>query len=239
VRTGFAYRTDNVVHDWNFADPSLTTKGEAQCKQLALDLQNKYSFPAEDTLIVVSPLRRTLQSYHHGLGWLAEQGVRVELRAEWQVCPEALRPPIQAARDRRIEAADVYNSSNLQETTANPCDVGTEVAVISKEWPQLDFSQLDPVYPAKTGLYDASQESLLHRARVAREWLFHRSEKYVIVMTHSGFIRRVVPDGTKYANAEYRTYDFAEEDEDGTRHFRLVERERVHQSLETQQASLK
>ncbi|KAK9773541.1 putative Phosphoglycerate mutase [Seiridium cardinale] len=198
------------VHDWNIGDPALTTKGEAQCKQLALDLQYKHSFPREETLIVVSPLRRTLQSYQHGLGWLAEEGVRVELRAEWQ------------------------------ETTGNPCDIGSEVAAIEKEWPHLDFSQLDPVYPTKTGLYDPSEEALLHRAKIAREWLYHRSEKHVIVMTHSGFIRRVAPDGTKYANAEYRTYDFAQEDEkDGPRQFKLIEREQVHQSLETQQPSLK
>ncbi|KAF3017502.1 hypothetical protein G7054_g3367 [Neopestalotiopsis clavispora] len=201
-----------IRHGQALHNPALTSKGEAQCKQLALDIQNKYAFPKEETLIVVSPLRRTLQSYHHGLSWLAEEGIRVELRAEWQ------------------------------ETTANPCDVGSEISVISKEWPQLDFSQLDPVYPAKTGLYDASQESLLRRARVARQWLFHRPEKFIIVMTHSGFIRRVVPDCAKYANAEYRTYDFAtDEDEadEGSRPFRLIELEAVHQSLSTQQPSIK
>ncbi|KAK6205868.1 hypothetical protein LQW54_008163 [Pestalotiopsis sp. IQ-011] len=217
-----------IRHGQALHNPALTPKGEAQCKQLALDIQTKYDFPKEETLVVVSPLRRTLQSYHHGLSWLAEQGIRVELRAEWQT--------------KKTDAAG-RPSGNLQETTANPCDVGSEIEVISKEWPQLDFSQLDPVYPAKTGLYDAAQESLLHRARVAREWLFHRPEKYVIVMTHSGFIRRVVPNCRKYANAEYRLYDFAtdegEAEGDDASQFRLIEREAVHQSLETQQPSIK
>lgn len=82
---GGSFLADMTTHDWTYADPALTSKGEAQCKQLALDIQNKYAFPKEETLIVVSPLRRTLQSYHHGLSWLAEEGIRVELRAEWQV----------------------------------------------------------------------------------------------------------------------------------------------------------
>lgn len=95
------------------------------------------------------------------------------------------------------------------------------------------------MYPAKTGLYDPSEESLLKRARFAREWLYHRPEKNIIVMTHSGFIRRVAP-GRKYANAEYGIYDFAEEDEDDkTREYRLITRDQVQQSLSTQQDSVK
>jgi broad specificity phosphatase PhoE len=115
--------------------------------------------------------------------------------------------------------------------------VGTEVSLISAEWPDLDFTQLDPLYPAKTGLYGPSEEALLKRALVAREWLYHRPEKYIIVVTHSGFIRRVVPGHRKYANVEYRVYDFADE-EGPVREYPLVELEQVHQSLETQQASV-
>jgi hypothetical protein len=85
----------------------------------------------------------------------------------------------------------------------------------------LDFSELDPVYPAKTGLYHPSEEALLKRALFARQWLFYRPEKYVIVITHSGFIRRVV-EGPKYKNVESRTYDFAEE-QDSPQQFRLTE----------------
>lgn len=103
----------------------------------------------------------------------------------------------------------MHETNTLQETTGNPCDIGTDPSIIGKEWPDLDFSQLDPVYPSKTGLYDPSEEALLKRASVAREWLFQRKEKFVIVVTHSGFLRRVV-DGARYKNMEYRTYDFAE-----------------------------
>ncbi|KAH8197152.1 hypothetical protein TruAng_008681 [Truncatella angustata] len=198
-------RHGEAEHNWTLHDPNLTEKGAAQCKQLAIDLQTRYTFPQE-TLIVVSPLVRTLQSFQHGLAWLAEKGVPVELRAEWQ------------------------------ETTGNPCDIGTEIDKIAPEWPHLDFSTVDKAWPAKTGLYDPSQEGLLNRARVVREWLYHRPEKYVVVMTHSGFIRRVAPSNSKYANAEFRIYNFAVEDESDDRAFHLLEIEGVHQSLSTKAA---
>ncbi|KAK5629940.1 hypothetical protein RRF57_005655 [Xylaria bambusicola] len=41
---------------------------------------------------------------------------------------------------------------------ANPCDVGTERSELEKAWPNFDFSQLDPVYPQKTGLYGPAEE---------------------------------------------------------------------------------
>ncbi|KAI0136545.1 hypothetical protein BJ170DRAFT_677417 [Xylariales sp. AK1849] len=178
--------------DWEIADPILTEKGLAQCESLALDLKSKYSFPEHETLLVVSPLKRTVQSYHGGLSWLVKAGVPVQLRAEWQ------------------------------ETTANPCDIGTDASVMQREWPDLNFSSLDPLYPAKTGVYDPSEEALLKRATFARQWLFFRPEKYIIVMTHSGFLKRVV-EGPKYENVEYRTYDFVDEDKVSTRTFKLVE----------------
>lgn len=101
----------------------------------------------------------------------------------------------------------MLTASPSQETTGNPCDIGSDVAEIAKDWPELDFSKLDPVYPAKTGLYDPSEECLRRRALFARQWLYHRPEKYVIVVTHSGFIQRTVV-GVKYKNVEYRTYNF-------------------------------
>ncbi|ORY65847.1 histidine phosphatase superfamily [Pseudomassariella vexata] len=167
----------NIDDDWQLRDPVLTDEGVAQCKRLAQELKSKYSFTTEDTLIVVSPFQRTLQTFRHGLGWLQEQGVPVKVRAEWQ------------------------------EVTAHPCDVGLEFAEIAPQWPDLDFSELDPVYPAKTGIYQYSEEVLLQRAHLARSWLFERKEKLVIVVTHSGFLKRTVK-GTKYANTEFRTYEF-------------------------------
>lgn len=57
---------------------------------------------------------------------LVERGVPVSLRAEWQ------------------------------ENSAKPCDTGTAIPVMKKEWPQFDWSSVDPEYPTKEGLYGES-----------------------------------------------------------------------------------
>lgn len=79
---------DTYTHEWDIHDPALTEKGFEQCKSLASDLKSNYSFPRNETLIVVSPLKRTLQTFQQGLGWLVDEGVPVQLRAEWQVIPD-------------------------------------------------------------------------------------------------------------------------------------------------------
>ncbi|KAK8020754.1 hypothetical protein PG990_005892 [Apiospora arundinis] len=183
-------RHGEATHNVGNKSPLLTEKGVLQCEYLEKDLRSRYSFEKDSTLIIVSPAKRTLQTYHHGLKWLSDEGVPVLPRAEWQ------------------------------ETTGNPCDICTDVAVIEKEWPSLDFSQLDPVYPAKTGLYFPSEEALQNRARFAREWLFHRPEKHIVIVTHSGFLQRVAK-GQKYRNVEYKMYEFV--DDASTQDFRLKE----------------
>ena len=66
-------------------------------------------------------MRRTLQTAEQSLGWLMERGVPVILRAEWQ------------------------------ENSDKPCDTGTAISEMEKEWPQFDWSSVDPEYPTKTG----------------------------------------------------------------------------------------
>ncbi|KAJ3552852.1 hypothetical protein NPX13_g11018 [Xylaria arbuscula] len=124
-------------------------------------------------------LIRHAQALHktvqHSLGWLLDRGVPVEARAEWQ------------------------------EDTANPCDVGAERTELEKVWPNFDFSQLDSIYPQKTGLYGPGEETIRKRAEVARQWLSEQTDKCIVVVTHSGFLNRVV-EGPRFRNTEYRTY---------------------------------
>ncbi|KAI1130233.1 histidine phosphatase superfamily [Nemania abortiva] len=165
----------NIDNDWSIFDPKLTDKGIEQCKPLADQLEASFPYSTEGCRIIVSPLSRTLQTVQHSLGWLLDQGVPVVARAEWQ------------------------------EDTANPCDVGAERSELEKAWPSYDFSQLDPVYPQKTGLYGPSEETIRERAAVVRRWLSEQPDKCIIVVTHSGFLNRVV-QGPRYRNVEYRAY---------------------------------
>ena len=55
---------------------------------------------------------------------------------------------------------------------------------MEKEWPQYDWSDVDPKYPAKTGLYEFSKEGLTQRGIQARRWLRSRPEKIIAVVSH-------------------------------------------------------
>jgi hypothetical protein len=88
-----------------------------------------------------------------------ERGVPVILRAEWQ------------------------------ENSDQPCDTGSEILAMKKEWPQFDWSTVDPKYPTKTGIYTFSKEGLTQRGIAAKKWLRSRPEKVIAVVSHSGFLR--------------------------------------------------
>jgi hypothetical protein len=83
---------------------------------------------------------------------------------------------------------------------------------MAKEWPQFDWTTVDPLYPSKTGLYHYSQTGLRLRGIACRKWLRARPEKVIAVVSHSGFLRVGVSD-RKYENADFRIFNFAEEEE--------------------------
>ena len=143
-------------------------------------------------LIVASPMRRTMQTAQETMGWLIEKGVPVALRAEWQ------------------------------ENSAKPCDTGTDIEVMSKEWSQLDWSNVDPLFPSKTGLFEFSKDGLTKRGIEARRWLKNRPEKVIAVVSHAGFLR-VGVSYCQYDNADFRVFEFVDGDEDDAVGGRLVE----------------
>jgi hypothetical protein len=77
---------------------------------------------------------------------------------------------------------------------------------MKKEWPQFDWSTVDPVFPAKTGFYAYTLEALVERGIMVRKWLKERPEKVIAVVSHSGFLRGAVSN-RKYANADFRIFD--------------------------------
>ena len=112
-----------------------------------------------------------------------QRGVPVVLRAEWQ------------------------------ENSDKPCDTGTAIAVMEKEWPQFDWASVDPAYPSKAGLYEFSKRGLTERGIAARRWLRDRPEKVVAVVSHSGFLR-VGVSYRHYENADFRIFEFGEGDDE-------------------------
>jgi len=96
-----------------------------------------------------------------------------------------------------------------QENSDKPCDTGTAIPEMRKEWPQFDWSSVDPAYPSKAGLYQFSKAGLVRRGIEARRWLRDRPEKVIAVVSHSGFLRVGVSQ-RQYENADFRIFDFAD-----------------------------
>ncbi|KAI4134911.1 MAG: hypothetical protein LQ347_001119 [Umbilicaria vellea] len=99
------------------------------------------------------------------------------------------------------------------ENSDKPCDTGTPIAAISTEFPSFDFNTVSPEYPSKEGRWAFSVAAITQRGRDCRQWLKSRPEKVIAVVTHSGFLRLGVSH-TKYANADYRVFDFADDTSD-------------------------
>lgn len=95
------------------------------------------------------------------------------------------------------------------ENSDEPCDTGTPIATISKDFPSFDFSTVSPEYPSKEGRWAFSDAAIVQRGLDCRQWLMSRPEKVIAVVTHSGFLRRGVSHAS-YANADYRVFDFAD-----------------------------
>lgn len=196
LSTAILTRVADVADDFDMPDPGLTERGIEQAKILEADLRPRLPlYKSSECRIVASPLRRTIETVANGLRWLQQRGVSVELRAEWQ------------------------------ETSDKPCDVGTDPSVAQAEWPWLSFSDLDPVYPSKTGLYEATEEAYQRRAACAKQWLYERPEKCIIIVTHSGFIKRMM-DEPKFQNVEYHVYEFVGGAHGTEPQLRQIDRER-------------
>lgn len=106
------------------------------------------------------------------------------------------------------------DSTDLRlENSDKPCDTGTPVTALGREFPQVDFSELDGVYPDKStpagAKYAFERKALLARGQSALKALYDRPEKVIIVVSHSAFMRMCVT-GSWFYNSDYRIFDFVE-----------------------------
>lgn len=135
--------------------------------------------------IVVSAQRRTLQTATIGLDFLIKKGVPVQPDAGWQ------------------------------ENSDKPCDTGSSLDVIAKEFPQYDFSNVDRRFPDKTSdiknnPYAFTKKAIVARGQTCLEKLYTRPEKVIAVVSHSGFLRTAVSNRS-YFNADWRVFEFDEQ----------------------------
>ncbi|OHE94229.1 phosphoglycerate mutase [Colletotrichum orchidophilum] len=173
-------QSDIIPQDWNLHDPDLSSLGLEQCQELKENLSQRFG-NEENAVIIVSPMRRTIQTALLSLDWLIKKGMPIQADARWQ------------------------------ENSAKPCDTGSTIVDLKVEFPSIDFSTVDPVYPNKTpptGIqYAFTKEAILDRAQSALQSIYERKEKLVFVVSHSGFLRAGVT-GHWFFNADYRIFEF-------------------------------
>jgi broad specificity phosphatase PhoE len=83
------------------------------------------------------------------------------------------------------------------------------------EFPDFDFSAVDPLYPDKTTNLDTNPYAYTPKALLARgqnclKALYSRPEKVIAVVSHSGFLRVAVCN-KRFFNADWRVFEFDEE----------------------------
>ncbi|KAK4235213.1 histidine phosphatase superfamily [Achaetomium macrosporum] len=167
----------------NLHDPELTELGRKQCTELKENLMPRISRDLDVGLILVSPMKRTIETALLAFGELVQRGIPIVAHAGWQ------------------------------ENSSQPCDTGNPLSSLSPLFPQVDFSRVDPIFPDKTSpaaaLYHYTRRAVLARGQAVLRELRGRPEKAVIVVSHSSFLRTGVT-GHYFMNADYRIFDFVE-----------------------------
>lgn len=168
----------NVNQEYDIPDPALTELGQQQCRKLEQHLRQHLPLADKVERIITSPMLRTLETTTLGLDWLIKRGVPVEAAALWQ------------------------------ENSDKPCDTGSPLSEDMKpQFPNFDFSKVDPLWPSKTGPYAFTRSATIARGQSCLRDLHSRKEKVIAVVSHSGFLRCAI-SLCKYANADYRIFDF-------------------------------
>eukprot|EP01117_Protostelium_nocturnum_P013705 TRINITY_DN5143_c0_g1_i2.p1 TRINITY_DN5143_c0_g1~~TRINITY_DN5143_c0_g1_i2.p1 ORF type:complete len:222 (+),score=81.59 TRINITY_DN5143_c0_g1_i2:207-872(+) len=164
----------NATLDYSIKDPVLTPKGEEQAKNIDKAYPNLFETGFLD-LIVISPMRRTIQT---ALFSFCKLGVPIVIHPE------------------------------IQEAGQCPCDTGSDVEVLQKEFPFLDFSNVPQEWNSKSGFWSCEPQSLRKRAASFRKWLKSRKERNIAIVTHGAFLSFIVDGFRGFANVEVREVHF-------------------------------
>jgi broad specificity phosphatase PhoE len=159
--------SDNSLHD-----PRLTPDGIAQAKAIT----KNYQFLNKPTLILVSPLRRCIQTALYAF----HPAFNKDVRKWFPTTPTFIALP------------------QLQECSAKPCDTGSSLDILKKEFP---FSGLfkDTGFESENWLnksegtpYADDSEMLSKRAEFVRNYIRRQWDNEIIIVTHGDFSHHLV-----------------------------------------------
>lgn len=175
----FGYRREDLE------DATLTELGLEQCKNFRESNTNSFE---DAQLLVVSPLRRTMQTATHCF-------LQLKGNIPW-VAVECLR----------------------EMTGLHPCDRRLSITEHKKNFNYIDFSEIhedaDPLYYQYK--LREPKEHVTRRTQQFMEWLKERPETEIIVVTHHGYMMNLFhnsiktpepeKDDTPFENCEIRSF---------------------------------
>ena len=175
----------NTSSDWGIRDPGLTEKGWKQAKALKHETLLKgvlghYGPDEVAQLVIVSPLRRTLQT-----ALAVADGMR----------------SLNAAASQKVP---IIALSDLQETSDSPCDTGHPAHILEAEFPEVDFRGLAEDWFDKQAKWNYSTAD-----RVTRlcEFLASRPEQRIVCIGHLDLFRHLV--GVRLRNCGVAKYELS------------------------------
>lgn len=143
-------------------DPVLTPHGEHQC----LDLRAHFPSRSSVSLLVTSPLRRTIQTTLLAFDPEVSRGISCIALPE------------------------------VQETSGLPCDTGSNLSALKEDFKEkpIDFSLVPEDWNSNKGKWAPNSEAIDARCRDARKWLKARNEETIVVVAHGGLMHYLTED---------------------------------------------
>ena len=164
-----------------YFDSLLSPLGEEQCREVSVN-ETIQSNVANSQLVLVSPLRRTLQT-------------------ALQCFPHFIN------KIPFISIENIREQSGL-----HPCDKRNTIKDQSSTFPEVDFSEIvsdeDPIYDLYPGVREPEDE-VMARALNAIEYIITRKEKEIIVVSHSSYLSKLLQTfhiNKQFQNAEVASY---------------------------------
>lgn len=193
----------NVDQDFSRIDPELTLFGSQQADTLG----RTFPYPEKVSLIITSPLRRTIQTTLLAFTNVLHKRYYVE------------------GSEHGVEGgAELLIDPDLQERSALPCDTGSDQPALEIVFPGLDFSTLHSGWPSKVGFYSADHNAVNDRARKVRGDLRERivalkdsERRDIVVVTHGVFMKYLSGDpAIDLPKAGWKSYAMKEDGEGGS-----------------------
>ncbi|KXL44839.1 hypothetical protein M433DRAFT_58341 [Acidomyces richmondensis BFW] len=159
-------------------------------EEQCVERRNTFDRHEKVELLLASPLRRALQT-----------------------CALSFEPAVN--RGLQIVALPM-----AEEASDAPCDTGSEVEVLKREFPQVDFDHLSHGWFVHEGEYAIDPASLNLRAAKLRRFIRDRPEREIVLVSHGFFNHYLTGDVNDlgeqttpwWKETELRTYSFIDGD---------------------------